>query len=32
MQRQLWYGVWALFALMFLPAAFVMLRPLFARA
>jgi succinate dehydrogenase / fumarate reductase cytochrome b subunit len=30
-QRQLWYGVWALFVLLFVPAAFVMLRPLFER-
>ena len=31
-QRQLWYGVWALFGIMFVPAAVIMLRPLFVRA
>jgi succinate dehydrogenase / fumarate reductase cytochrome b subunit len=30
LQRQLWYTVWVLFFVMFIPAAFVMLRPLFA--
>lgn len=30
-QRQLWYAAWLLFAALFLPAAFVMLRPLFVR-
>jgi succinate dehydrogenase / fumarate reductase cytochrome b subunit len=28
-QRQLWYAVWALFLVLFLPAAFFMLRPVF---
>lgn len=28
-QRQLWYAAWALFAVMFLPTAYVMLRPVF---
>jgi succinate dehydrogenase / fumarate reductase, cytochrome b subunit len=30
-QQRLWYGVWALFALLFVPAAIIMLRPLFVR-
>lgn len=28
-QRPLWYAVWALFLLLFLPSAFIMLRPVF---
>jgi hypothetical protein len=28
-QRQLWYAVWATFLVLFLPAAFFMLRPVF---
>jgi succinate dehydrogenase / fumarate reductase, cytochrome b subunit len=28
-QRQLWWMVWIVFAVMFLPAAFLMLRPVF---
>jgi succinate dehydrogenase / fumarate reductase cytochrome b subunit len=28
-QRQLWYVVWAAFLVLFLPAAFFMLRPVF---
>jgi succinate dehydrogenase / fumarate reductase, cytochrome b subunit len=28
-QRQLWYAVWASFLVLFLPAAFFMLRPVF---
>jgi succinate dehydrogenase / fumarate reductase cytochrome b subunit len=28
-QRQLWYAVWAAFLVLFLPAAFFMLRPVF---
>jgi succinate dehydrogenase / fumarate reductase cytochrome b subunit len=28
-QRQLWYLVWASFIILFLPAAFIMLRPVF---
>jgi succinate dehydrogenase / fumarate reductase, cytochrome b subunit len=28
-QRQLWYAAWGLFAIVFLPAAAVMLRPIF---
>ena len=32
LQRQLWYVAWALFLLLFVPAAVVMLRPLFQRA
>jgi succinate dehydrogenase / fumarate reductase cytochrome b subunit len=28
-QRQLWYAVWASFLVLFLPAAFIMLRPVF---
>ena len=31
-QRQLWYAAWAVFLVTFLPAAFIMLRPLFVRA
>lgn len=30
-QRQLWYGVWVLFFVTFLPAAYFMLRPIIAR-
>lgn len=30
LERQLWYAVWVLFVLTFVPAAFLMLRPLFA--
>src|SRR5438874_9080089 len=32
LQRQLWYCVWALFLALFVPAALIMLRPLFVRA
>jgi succinate dehydrogenase / fumarate reductase cytochrome b subunit len=28
-QKQMWYAVWALFLVLFLPTAFVMLRPVF---
>jgi len=28
-QRQMWYVVWASFLILFLPAAFIMLRPVF---
>jgi succinate dehydrogenase / fumarate reductase cytochrome b subunit len=28
-QRQMWYVVWASFIVLFLPAAFIMLRPVF---
>jgi succinate dehydrogenase / fumarate reductase, cytochrome b subunit len=28
-QRQLWYGVWASFLVLFLPSAYLMLRPVF---
>lgn len=28
-QRQLWYAVWVMFLVVFLPSAFIMLRPVF---
>ncbi len=32
LQRQLWYGVWVVFGMLLVPAAIIMLRPLFVRA